>query len=266
MLRINRSRFVGLLCLAILIYVFLFTDSDSATSGFRANTEAGMARKASSQLDLPLRGRLSDEDLTKKTNEELQGILDASQSKEKFNKDGSYREPQHGRPVAPSEERFREDGTYRGKISKEELQKEGQTREEPGAWKKVKQEVEEEAQAVAEVVSGKVKVPGEKPKYPTEQKALEGEDDGTETGGGPGKDFAREKLSEYLKNPGKLACMSLEEVARLNLFSRNILEIVLSSLETSQASPTRRVQYRPKTNGSRARLDERAYSVIERGR
>lgn len=193
MLRINRSRFIGILCVALLIYVFLFTDSGSATSGFRANTEAGIARKAASQLDLPLRGKLSDEDLTKKTNQELQGILDASQSKERFNKDGSYREPQHGKPVAPSEERFKEDGTYKGKISKEDP-----VREEPGAWKQVKQEVEQEAQAVA----GKLKVP--KPKYPKDgQKAMESEDDGTETGGDPGKDFAREKLSEYLKNPGK---------------------------------------------------------------
>lgn len=86
MLRINRGKFIGLLCLTVFIYFIVFTDSGSSTSNFRANTEAGIAKKSAREKDLPLRGSLSDEDLTKKTNDELQGILN-TQSQERLLRD-----------------------------------------------------------------------------------------------------------------------------------------------------------------------------------
>jgi len=82
MLRLNRSRVVGVVCLVLFIYFLVFTDSGSSGRDFRAITEAGLAKKKHTQHDLPLRGDLSDADLTKKTNDELQGILS---SKDKDN-------------------------------------------------------------------------------------------------------------------------------------------------------------------------------------
>ena len=61
--------------MVVFVYFVVFTDSGSSASNFRANTEAGIARMRQREKDLPLRGSLSDEDLTKKTNDELQGIL-----------------------------------------------------------------------------------------------------------------------------------------------------------------------------------------------
>ncbi|KAK5073936.1 hypothetical protein LTR64_006924 [Lithohypha guttulata] len=189
MLRINRSRLVGLLCLTLFVYFLVFTESGSSAGEFRANTEAGLARKQQREQELPLRGHLSDEDLTKKTNDELQGIL-SSQSKEQPAKDtdgnsagSTYREPQHNKP------------------SVEDVAKQGWTREEPGAWKKTMNEQLPNQEAEDASAAGQKAIQKPKSNAPDTTSKAHAEDDEVETGGDPGKDFARVKLMEYLKNP-----------------------------------------------------------------
>lgn len=197
MLRINRSRFLGIVCVCIFIYFIAFTDSGSSGSDFRLNTEAGLLRKQQREQDLPLRGHLSDEDLTKKTNEELQGILE-SQSKEKMgtDEDGKplgrvYREPEH-------------DLSFK--------EKEGYSREEPKKQKQFGPSSTKPPKAESTDTPSRDLKPKPKPKYPkpvdSEKtlKADENDDDGREaddagSGSDPGMDFAREKLMGYLKNP-----------------------------------------------------------------
>lgn len=189
MLRINRSRFFGIFCLTVFIYFLLFTDSGSSSSSdFRTSTEAGLARIRAKQNQLPLRGDLSDEDLTKKTYEELRGIL-ASQSKETLKKD--------------------EEGNSIGRDSRQEVF--GDTPEEP---RRISENTGRRTHAVKESkeVDGEDPLAEgsrviERPKYPISgdsEKNLQSNGQGSEADSGDtAKDDVREKLAEYLKNPGK---------------------------------------------------------------
>lgn len=164
MLRINRSRFIGIACLTIFIYFLVFTDSGSTTtSEFRTSTEASLARIRSKHNQLPLRGDLSDEDLTRKTYQELQGILESQ--KEKAQK-----------------------MTHDVKDSKVP-------------------EAEEDPVAASRKAQ-------QKPKYPIADGAekilghdksskSDADEEGVKSPEEFGKDFAREKLMDYLKYPGK---------------------------------------------------------------
>lgn len=196
MLRINRSRFIGIACLVIFIYFLVFTDTGSSND-FRTSTEASLARIRSKQNQLPLRGDLSDEDLTKKTYEELQDILE-SQSKDTTTKD--------------------EDGSSQGRSGRDSVP--NTPVEEPDEKSKehaerlthnVKDTKISEAEEDPVAASRKAM---QKPKYPivdgTEKPLGHGglskadaEDKDVETSADPGKDFAREKLTAYLKNPGR---------------------------------------------------------------
>lgn len=184
MLRLNRSRLIGIFCVLIFVYFLVFTDSGSSGSEFRANTEAGLLRKQQREQDLPLRGHLSDEDLTKKTNNELQAIL-AGQSKEPIGTD------EDGKPLGRVIQEPEHDRAMR--------EKEGSPREEPQKQKEINTNTNTDKNTVDSP-------PKDKPKYPRPvdpEKASKKEDEEDEAGSGsdPGKDFAREKLMEYLKNP-----------------------------------------------------------------
>lgn len=185
MQRLNRSRFLGLLCLGIFIYFLVFTESGSSTSEFRTNTEAGLARKQQREQELPLRGHLSDEDLTRKTNEELRGILSGQ------SKDGAAGDAEDDSVGRESRNLEQDSSPVVGQepLLKDQIVDSTRT----------SQDDEDVGVADPEIMR-KPKSPGEK------EKALkvDAEDDDTETGGDPVKDFAREKLLEYLKNPGML--------------------------------------------------------------
>jgi len=201
MIRLNRSRFLGIVCLTLFIYFILFTDSGSSATEFRANTEAGLARKRQREQDLPLRGHLSDEDLTKKTQDELQGILN-SPSREGVRKDEHgniigriYREPHHDAPT------------------RADLERDGMSREEPIRRNKAG---ESEPQKMVHDVEGveDTDVPTRKSTYKSKNSAVRTEkekilnSDGSEAEPeaenvkDPGRAFVIEKLEEYLKSPG----------------------------------------------------------------
>lgn len=186
MQRFNRSRFLGLLCLGIFIYFLVFTESGSSTSDFRANTEAGLARKQQREQELPLRGHLSDEDLTRKTNEELRGIL-SGQSKDNIAKDVD------DNPLGRESRNSRQDTLP---VNDQESILSDQKTDSVGTSQD------------AGDISFTDRKTSQKPKSPEavdKEKALkaDAEDNDTETAGDPVKDFAREKLSEYLKNPSR---------------------------------------------------------------
>lgn len=201
MIRLNRSRFLGIVCLVTFIYFLLFTDSGSSSSEFRANTEAGLARKQQRERNLPLRGHLSDEDLTKKTHDELQGILN-SPSREGVKKDEYgkpvgrvYREPQHDAPTH------------------EDLARGGMTREEParhnGAGQREQQKMSHEESLVAEDPGAAERktthgstgaAPRPERKNPSKAGAGDADIDSAED---PGDAFVTKKLEEYLKSPGR---------------------------------------------------------------
>lgn len=170
----------------------MFTESGTTNSNFRANTEAGLSRKQQREQDLPLRGHLSDEDLTKKTNDELQSIL-SSQSRESMGKDTN--------------------GNNVGRIDREPVhdkftrEKEGSSREEPRKQKEL----------VSPQTPDATNKDVQTPKYPKtgDVEKPDAKDVETESGGDPGMDFAREKLMEYLKNPGKLAMVFIATVSRI---------------------------------------------------
>lgn len=201
MIRLNRSRFLGIVCLVTFIYFLLFTDSGSSSSEFRANTEAGLARKGQREQNLPLRGHLSDEDLTKKTHDELQGILN-SPSREGVKKDEYgkpvgrvYREPQHNAPT------------------REDLTRGGMTREEPtrhkGAGEHGQQKMSHEEFLVAEdsdeaerKTTHKSTEAAARPEKENPSKAS-ADDADVESAEDPGEAFVTKKLEEYLKSPGK---------------------------------------------------------------
>jgi len=200
MLRLNRSRFLGIVCLAVFIYFLVFTDSGSSSSAFRANTEEGLARKWQREKSLPLRGHLSDEDLTKKTHDELQGILN-SPSREGVKKDQNgnpvgreYREPKHDAP------------------SQADLARQGMTREEPGRHGRVgegeQQKMSHEEYLVKDPYGSERKATYESKDTAVrteKEKASKADaaDVDTENAEDPGKVFVAEKLEVYLKNPGK---------------------------------------------------------------
>ncbi|KAK5092315.1 hypothetical protein LTR70_005591 [Exophiala xenobiotica] len=199
MIRLNRSRFLGIVCLVTFIYFLLFTDSGSSSSEFRANTEAGLARKQQRERNLPLRGHLSDEDLTKKTHDELQGILN-SPSREGVKKDEYgkpvgrvYREPQHDAPTH------------------EDLARGGMTREEParhnGAGQREQQKMSHEGSLVAEDPGAAERkttyrsteaAPRPERKNPSKAGAGDADIGSAED---PGDAFVTKKLEEYLKSP-----------------------------------------------------------------
>jgi len=199
MIRLNRSRFLGIACLTIFIYFLLFTDSGTSSSEFRANTETGLARKRQREQELPLRGHLSDEDLTKKTHDELQGILN-SQSREGVKKDEHgdtvgrvSREPQHDAPT------------------RDHLRKEGMTRQDPpghnraGESGQQKMDHDVEGAEDAEVPQRKTTYKSKDTAVRTEkEKALNNDvsDAEAESEEDPGKAFVTKRLDEYLKSPG----------------------------------------------------------------
>lgn len=168
MLRLNRSRAIGIACLVIFIYFLIFTDSGSTTtSDFRTSTEDSLARIRSKTKQLPLRGDLSDEDLTKKTYEELQGILESQKEK---NSD-------HTQKMTHD--------VKNAKVPEAE--------EDPVAASRKLQQ-----QPKYPIANGAEKVVGH-------DKTSKGdaEDKEVKSGEEYGKDFAREKLMDYLKYPGK---------------------------------------------------------------
>lgn len=230
MFRLNRSRLLGIFCVVVLLYFLVFTDSGSSASEFRANTEAGLARKQQREQELPLRGHLSDEDLTKKTNDELQGIL-SSQSKEKMGTD----------PDGNTLGRQYQDSTH-NMLSKEDLSKDASISEDAAV------DGNKMTHAVEDVtVAGRKTM--QKPKYPKEdEKSLkaDAEDKETEGEADPGMAFAREKLTEYLKNPGRL--YKHTQISFADAHSRDLFEVVLPPLEESEEAPARHLQYQPKTS------------------
>lgn len=188
MIRLNRSRFLGIVCLTIFIYFLLFTDSGTSSSEFRANTEAGLARKRQREQELPLRGHLSDEDLTRKTHEELQGILN-SPSREGVKKD------EHGNTVGrteriPQHETPSHDGSKKEDISGDNL----------SAQQKINHDVE--GAADANVPQRKTTYKSKDSAVRTEKEQILSSDEEAEREEDPGKAFVMKRLEEYLKNPG----------------------------------------------------------------
>lgn len=200
MIRLNRSRLIGIICLVTFIYFLMFTDSGSSSSEFRANTEAGLAQKRHREQDLPLRGHLSDEDLTKKTQDELHGILN-SPSREGVKKD------QYGNPVG----RVLREPEHRAPTV-EDLSRQGMTREDPDKHKRVgesaQQKMSHEEFLVAEnsdrETAHKPADAAVRPKKENPSKAGVADDDveGVED---PGEAFVTKKFEEYLQNPGREA-------------------------------------------------------------
>lgn len=196
MLRINRSRFIGIACLTLFIYFLVFTDTGSTTSSdFRTSTEAGLA-KARSKHNLPLRGDLSDEALTKKTYEELQGILN-SQSKDGMKKDA--------------------DGNNVGRNGKErtstEVQKDVKEKNEKNAGKPVHEvkttkvsKEEEDPVAASRKAMQQTELPVKVDLQKTSSRGKSSKDDSADSDENEkdyGKEFTREKLTEYLRHPGE---------------------------------------------------------------
>lgn len=184
MLRINRSRAIGIVCLLVFIYFLAFTDTGSTTSSdFRTSTEASLARIRSKTNQLPLRGDLSDEDLTKKTYEQLQEILEKTKETAKVGADS----------IAGSADKVKDRA------------------------QKMTHEVKDAklSEADEDPVAASRKAQQQAPKYPITDGAekllgheklskTDAEDKDVESGKDYGKDFAREKLMDYLKYPGEL--------------------------------------------------------------
>lgn len=214
MLRLNRTRAIGAVCMVIFFYYLIFTDSSSTTSTFRASTEAGLARERSKQQHYsPLRGDLSDQDLTAKTQRELDAILGEHLASTDGSEHGSieadvvkggdaYLETKHGRQT-----------TRKGKVGSAD----GVSKEEEKLFDSSSSDVDvdedDETEMVA--VAGRKTMP--KPKYPVhsdKEKTLQNDDDDDDdaetakdrteedgSGADTAKDIAREKLQEYLKHP-----------------------------------------------------------------
>lgn len=244
MIRLNRSRFLGIVCLTIFIYFLVFTDSGSSSTQFRANTEAGLARRRQREQDLPLRGHLSDEDLTKKTHDELQGILNSpSREGVKHDELGNnigrvYREPQHDAPT------------------RADLERQGMTREDPirhyktGEDEQQKPRPEAASVEAADLLQSKATSNFKDSAVRTgKEKAMKADlgDNDVESAEDPGRALVIEKLDEYLKSPGKSLLMQSVLSTPLTCSSRDILKIVLSSLPPRKAAPSRHLQDQPET-------------------
>lgn len=247
-LRYNRKAILYILLVVVVFCYFVFYDSSASAQSFRTSTEAGLARvrnqKAHHDTKTPLQENLSDEDQTKKANEKLQSILD-SKNKEK-NLQDDYREPQH--KVLSEAELEREFGMTRENPKPKGGEQKDKPQQRPASWpstEKFQHDVEDVS------VAGRKKMPDPKrPKVVEEQgtslktstdsngktKEKEAAKDTTEQAD-PAKDFAREKLMEYLKNPGEFTHPLLLP-ANTDSNSRHLLQINMPSQQTRQTSPS----------------------------
>lgn len=222
MLRINRSRFIGIACLVIFIYFLVFTDSGSSTSNdFRTSTEASLARIRSKHNQLPLRGDLSDEDLTRKTYQELQEILD-SQSRKEAGQSGS----DHSKD--DSMENSREHAQKMTHDVKDMKASEAEEDPVAASRKAQQQQPKNGIVDITDKISGHDKM-----------NKADAEDNDVESGKDYGKDFAREKLMDYLKYPGKSRTIHIITKHKyLQFSSRDLFQDLLSSFKTCKTAST----------------------------
>jgi len=238
-LRYNRKAIIYILLILSVFCYFVFYDNSASAQSFRTSTEAGLARargqKTHHDTKTPLQENLSDEDQTKKANEKLQSILESTKNRENAKSSG---------------EELKE------KIS----DKLGNL---PGT-EKLQHDVEDIS------VAGRKKMPNpNSPKATDEKESImktdaktdvktkdKAEEKDTTEEVDPAKDFAREKLMEYLKNPGK----SIYLVAFIHILLRililpscYLLEINMPTQQTRQAPTPRDLLYHPQTTRRRAR-------------
>lgn len=198
-LRYNRKAIIFAILSIFLICYLLLSDSSSSEQSFRTNTEIGLARarnqKGYQDTKTPLQENLSDEDQTRKANEKLQSILDLKNKDDNpateagVEKELGKPRQKESIPKVDSGDTFKPPTTHTEKFS--------HNMDDASTTADKKKTTDTKISTGDDGSEKSMKTtPGTDASEKAKEKDTTEHDD-------PARDFARNKLMEYLKNPGK---------------------------------------------------------------